>query len=458
MAGITNDILSADNVNFTGSDSTVGTVTTDGELLIGSTATPNIKVGTLTSPNSSITIGYSDPNITVDVNGSSVGQTITGNTGGALSPTSGNWNILGSSVASGSTPVSTSGLLSTLTVNVQTAQAIASTNANSIGLASFDSSSFDVDANGFVELQSSALGVLSVLGTPDRITSTGGQNPVIDIASNYVGQTSITTLGTVATGTWNGSTISEAYGGTNQTTYATGDILYASASNTLSKLAAGSDTQVLTLASGVPSWATPTIGTVTSVGVQANDAPGTNPVLPDGGGLITVNGAAVANHSVVLETRSRAANTYNVEIQYAASSAATDETKSGVAHFDSSDFSVDANGFVSVLGTAGFQWSDVSGAFSPLSQNGYFVTGTSTGTLPASPSNGDTIQFFVDHSSQKLTIQASGTQIIRLATQVSSAGGTIQNTQRGDSLELVYRATNNCWCAVSGFNGGWNFT
>lgn len=72
MAGITNDILSADNVNFTGSDSTVGTVTTDGQLLIGSTATPNIKVGNLTSPNSSITIGYSDPNITVDVSNGDV--------------------------------------------------------------------------------------------------------------------------------------------------------------------------------------------------------------------------------------------------------------------------------------------------------------------------------------------------------------------------------------------------
>lgn len=43
--------------------------------------------------------------------------------------------------------------------------------------------------------------VTDVLGTPDRITSTGGATPVIDIASTYVGQTSITTLGTIATGT-----------------------------------------------------------------------------------------------------------------------------------------------------------------------------------------------------------------------------------------------------------------
>jgi len=44
-------------------------------------------------------------------------------------------------------------------------------------------------------------GVSSVSGTTNRITSTGGATPVIDIAATYVGQTSITTLGTIATGT-----------------------------------------------------------------------------------------------------------------------------------------------------------------------------------------------------------------------------------------------------------------
>ena len=49
--------------------------------------------------------------------------------------------------------------------------------------------------------------VESVSGTTNRITSTGGVNPIIDISSNYVGQTSITTLGTVTTGTWNATPI-----------------------------------------------------------------------------------------------------------------------------------------------------------------------------------------------------------------------------------------------------------
>lgn len=96
-------------------------------------------------------------------------------------------------------------------------------------------------------------GVVSVGGTADRITVAADS---IDIAATYVGQTSLTTLGTITTGVWNADVITEAYGGTNQSSYATGDILYASAANTLSKLSAGAEGKVLQInASGVPVWA-----------------------------------------------------------------------------------------------------------------------------------------------------------------------------------------------------------
>ena len=51
----------------------------------------------------------------------------------------------------------------------------------------------------------------NVGGTTDRITV----NPdSIDIASTYVGQTSITTLGTIGTGVWQGTIVGPTYGGT----------------------------------------------------------------------------------------------------------------------------------------------------------------------------------------------------------------------------------------------------
>ena len=60
--------------------------------------------------------------------------------------------------------------------------------------------------------------VTSVSGTLNRITSSGGATPIIDISATYVGQTSITTLGTIGTGVWNGTTIAIANGGTGQVT------------------------------------------------------------------------------------------------------------------------------------------------------------------------------------------------------------------------------------------------
>lgn len=57
-------------------------------------------------------------------------------------------------------------------------------------------------------------GVSSVSGTANRITSTGGATPVIDISASYVGQNSITTLGTIGTGTWQGTVVGATYGGT----------------------------------------------------------------------------------------------------------------------------------------------------------------------------------------------------------------------------------------------------
>mgnify|MGYP000160874706 CR=1 FL=1 len=54
-------------------------------------------------------------------------------------------------------------------------------------------------------------GVSSVSGTTNRVTSTGGSNPIIDISASYVGQSSINTLGTITTGVWNGTAIGDTY-------------------------------------------------------------------------------------------------------------------------------------------------------------------------------------------------------------------------------------------------------
>ena len=65
----------------------------------------------------------------------------------------------------------------------------------------------------------------ALTGTSNQIDITdNGANStaVVSISSSYVGQTSVTTLGTIGTGTWNGSFIDVGYGGTGQTTYTNG--------------------------------------------------------------------------------------------------------------------------------------------------------------------------------------------------------------------------------------------
>jgi hypothetical protein len=58
---------------------------------------------------------------------------------------------------------------------------------------------------------------LNVVGTADRISVSAD---AVNIASTYVGQTSITTLGTITTGVWNGTDVAVAAGGTGASTAA----------------------------------------------------------------------------------------------------------------------------------------------------------------------------------------------------------------------------------------------
>lgn len=71
---------------------------------------------------------------------------------------------------------------------------------------------------------------IDVVGTSNRITVAAD---AIDIASTYVGQTSITTLGTITTGTWQGTAIAADRGGTGLTSYTTNNYIRAASSSTL---------------------------------------------------------------------------------------------------------------------------------------------------------------------------------------------------------------------------------
>lgn len=88
--------------------------------------------------------------------------------------------------------------------------------------------------------------VTSVSGTLDRITISGtATDPIVDIAATYVGQASITTLGTITTGVWNGTLIDVAHGGTGRNTLTNHGVLIGAAAGAINQTAAGLSGQVL---------------------------------------------------------------------------------------------------------------------------------------------------------------------------------------------------------------------
>jgi trimeric autotransporter adhesin len=116
------------------------------------------------------------------------------------------------------------------------------------------------------------------LATDASIAINGNQITSGTIGSAYLSgsYTGITGVGTLTAGTWNAGTIGVAYGGTNITSYAAGDLLYASGTSTLSKLTIGAANYVLTSSGTAPQYvaqSTLAVGSATNatnVGITAN--------------------------------------------------------------------------------------------------------------------------------------------------------------------------------------------
>jgi hypothetical protein len=70
--------------------------------------------------------------------------------------------------------------------------------------------------------------------TTNAANITSGTLPAARLSGSYTG---ITGVGTLTAGTWNASTVAAIYGGTGQTSYAVGDLVYADTTTTLAKLA-----------------------------------------------------------------------------------------------------------------------------------------------------------------------------------------------------------------------------
>lgn len=119
---------------------------------------------------------------------------------------------------------------------------------------------YAISGTGSVAMTTSPSFTTPALGTPSALVLTNATG-----TPSSIGLANGTGLPIVGGTT---GTLTETRGGTNQSTYTTGDLLYATGPNTLGKLGIGTGTQILTVTGGIPAWENPPAGsgTVTNTG------------------------------------------------------------------------------------------------------------------------------------------------------------------------------------------------
>jgi hypothetical protein len=217
---------------------------------------------------------------------------------------------------------------------------------------------------------------------------------------------------------------------------------------------------------------------IDSVAVDANTAPGTNPVVPTVAGLITVTGGQVAAGTTanVIRTISLAANTYTNQIQRSKTEASSTVGSNGVSHFNSADFTVDSNGFVSLVSGASdinsvvLQVFTSNGTYTPTSGMVYCIIevcgggGGGGSTNPAAGQGGAGAGGSAGgYSRGRYTaaqIGASQTVTIGAGGAAASGGGTtsvgalIQATGGGAGSSINASAMNQAGTGAAGVGSG----
>ena len=233
--------------------------------------------------------------------------------------------------------------------------------------------------------------VTSVSGTTNRISVTGTSTPVVDIDANYVGQTSITTLGTVAAGTWHGTLLDPTYGGTG----------------------VNNGAKTITLGGNIN-----TAGTLTTVGgaTTLNSAAGTNVTLPATGTLATLSGTeTLANKTVNTVASSAAAAGLNLPPGTAPSSPANGDlwtTASGI-------------------------YARIGGVTSQLSS----TTGTVTSVSTAAANNGVTATWSMATPTPALTIGLGAITPTSVVASGSVTGTQLVSTVSTGTAPLTVTST-----------------
>jgi hypothetical protein len=325
----------------------------------------------------------------------SIVQSLTGNSGGAVGPdVLGNINVLGNNTSG----INIIGMPGTNTLSVVATQAT-TTQQGAVTLATNAQAIAGTDTNNAITSDDlkAKLGVQTLHGLP-------------------IG------AGTTAALTWTSApTNGQLLIGSTGVDPVLGSLTSTSGTITITP---GAGTINLDLAGGGIAF--------DQISVDASTPPGTNPVLPTAAGQLTLTGGQVASGTVgtnVIRSNSIAANSITLQIQRTTAVAATDISKNGVSHFDSADFTVDTNGFVSAA-TTGFiktLTGNSGGAIAPVANN---ISTVGTGSITIAGA-GSTLTTQLTGLTNHAVLIGAGTATITNVGPVAATGAVLMSNGAG---------------------------
>jgi hypothetical protein len=467
----------------TSSALTALTVGTNGQVLLGSTGADPV-FATLTSSDSSIAFTTGAGTLSLQVAGA-VGKTITGNSGGALSPTAGNWNILGTG------SITTSGSGSSLTVQLTSL----TNHSLLVGAGTATITNLGVATDGQLPIGSTGADpVLATLtgGTGIAVTngagsislavaatvplSFAGDSGTATPAANSISFNATPTSGSTVAFTGSGSTVSlnvtnssnfntligllagnASPSGTGNTCVGYDSLfaLSSGGSNTAFGFSSLASLQTTSSNTGIGYQALKNI-TTGAFNVALGYTAGQNYTVADSSNISIGNpGSAGESNVMRIGTNGSGSGQQNkcfiagidgVNVGSVAKVVTEASNQLGTATITAGAgiaVTAGANTITIAATGAGFTWTDVTGATQTIvAENGYLAdrAGGVAFTLPASATIGDSFRIVGVQGSW--TLAQAANQQIKFGSSATTVGvgGSLASTNAGDCLECV--ATN----------------